>query len=930
MSETSLRFIGDLSGTQGILLAAAAAVACWLLYFRESRHRVGSQRWLLPTLRALAVFFVVLILSEPTLHHERSIRQLGRLFLFVDGSQSMELTDESMPASRKLASLRSLGMLDGDHVMQAADALDLRMEELTAVQSQLNEQLLDTESEDGKQPDAKEYDGQTDEAVRSYATLAEKAFADFEQLIRKTFVAETTDTQRIENRSVRTRLERLRRELDGRVRQFADQIQQRKLARRDARNQMESFSRSFDKVRAVAELAVQRYAGATDDPQLAKAIESFDGLSRWARSERLLLHETQGLVQTLASQQDIELLALRDSDFIPVWWQRRGGSKTSGTLPTKFDLLPNGFRTDLGDAIKSATQSQLEGAAILLISDGAHNRMTSSPIALARLLGKSEVPIFTVGVGSTEPARDIAITSLDHPAAVFAEDYVAGKIELLDHMTAGKSYRLKIEYEDEVVWEEAIYSKNVGRRQVAFKFPLKPLMERMQEANGDEQIRSCPLELQVTLSSDDETTQQSEAVVENNTKPMFLQAVTQRRKVLILDGRPRWESRYVRNLFQRQSNWEAEAFLDGVIDESTVDQESGLGNRSWRKTGEYSFPDSAEELFKYDLIVIGDLPAELLSQKEMEWIRDFVEKRGGGVVFMDGRRGNLAEFANTALGRLLPVEFTGSHDQLLAANNSRLALTDEGSNVNALRLDGSIVENQAAWRSLRAPKWTAPAAALPGSTTYARLVGEVGQGDPQSTADNRDVLVMRRFGAGRTLYLGSDELWRWRYNVGDRIHQRFWTQIANWIGMQPYAVAGKFVSIGTDQACYEADSSIALHVTMRDEDGAAVIETESEQSALIFRDGQLIAELPLEDDGNQSGVFRGRSGRLGPGRYEVAVVRHEKYGQSEKFEAQAELIVKPSENSELSELTMNEKLLKEMARSSGGQYFAEHELDKLQ
>src|SRR4051794_22644119 len=93
--QTTLRFVGGWPWWAGLLLAVALGAAAWLLYRRETRSLVWWAKFLLPALRTLAVILIVLMLSGPILHHRKTIGQLSRLWLFVDGSQSMELTDPS-------------------------------------------------------------------------------------------------------------------------------------------------------------------------------------------------------------------------------------------------------------------------------------------------------------------------------------------------------------------------------------------------------------------------------------------------------------------------------------------------------------------------------------------------------------------------------------------------------------------------------------------------------------------------------------------------------------------------------------------------------------------------------------------------------------------------------------------------------------------
>ena len=109
--QTTLRFTGDWPGWLGISLAVLLAAAAWLLYRRDVRVLPPALRFGLPALRAATVAMLVLMLSGPVLHHRKTIGELSRLLLFVDGSRSMEFTDAAMEAGRKIRILQRLGLL---------------------------------------------------------------------------------------------------------------------------------------------------------------------------------------------------------------------------------------------------------------------------------------------------------------------------------------------------------------------------------------------------------------------------------------------------------------------------------------------------------------------------------------------------------------------------------------------------------------------------------------------------------------------------------------------------------------------------------------------------------------------------------------------------------------------------------------------------
>lgn len=105
---TTLRFAGELPLWLVMSLALGLGLAAWLLYRRELR--AGVWGWLLPTLRALVVVLLVMMLAGPELVHTTGASQRGRITLLIDRSASMGLSDAQM---------------DDDQRQRLAEALDV-------------------------------------------------------------------------------------------------------------------------------------------------------------------------------------------------------------------------------------------------------------------------------------------------------------------------------------------------------------------------------------------------------------------------------------------------------------------------------------------------------------------------------------------------------------------------------------------------------------------------------------------------------------------------------------------------------------------------------------------------------------------------------------------------------------------------------------
>jgi hypothetical protein len=448
-----------------------------------------------------------------------------------------------------------------------------------------------------------------------------------------------------------------------------------------------------------------------------------------------------------------------------------------------------------------------------------------------------------------------------------------------------------------VVWEKRLSTEQTHLRSVAFDFPVQTLIEKVAGAREKGvEVLNQPLTFHASLSGVDGEREKS-----NNETDFSLHAIMQRRKVLILDGRPRWEVRYLRNLFDRDDQWEVNALV------------ADRGVEGWtRGKNNGQFPMDRETLFSYDMIVFGEVPRQFLTKlEEQEWIRDFVAKRGGGLLVIDGRRGHISNFAGTPLEALFPVNWKAETGKPTA-----LRLTERGSRLAMLQISPDAEKNLDAWASLQPPHWVAPATALPGSDVLVEAV----IGERKIPA-----LVYRRYGAGKVLYSAFDETWRWRYEVADLYHQRYWNQVVREIMEPPFTVRDARTSLNVGKLVYGPDESIDVRARLRDAEGRPLAAAAAE--ALVYKDGKKVATIKLAGDENAAGLFQGQVGSLPGGTYEVRV--HAEGTPEPDGSVKTEFKVQPREAGELAVLNANEDLLRQVAAQSGGEFFREEEAGEL-
>jgi len=611
-------------------------------------------------------------------------------------------------------------------------------------------------------------------------------------------------------------------------------------------------------------------------------------LSRYERAEKLLLGGVSPLLGKIIESQDAELVLLRGAQAQRVWWWRQSGKDSSGPMPASLDLPPEAPLTNLDAAAREALGELAPGTALVLLSDGQHNS-AGSPEEFASAMKEAGVPIFTLGFGVEVPPPDLSVLNVITAESVFAEENLVGRIVLGDSLPAGTPCNLRVTSGGRVLWERNFSAEGRGERRFDFGFPVKDLPPAP-AAERDKTLRL--INVQASVVGERAGMEKTRA---NNSREVALHLLSRKRRVLLLDGRPRWESRYVHNHFDRDERWQVTL----LIDDHAEPPAAGALQKG--------FPKTREELFNHDLIILGDVTPSRFSANQIDWLVDFVEKRGGGLILVDGARGHLRPWAAGKTASLIPVLWSTAAAP--KSDSWTLRLTPEGESQAALRLSDSVSANAGLWPELPALRWTAPAVATPGAQTLAVFGGRGSEGAAPA-------LVFRPLGAGAVLYLGTDELWRWRYQVADLYHQRLWMQLAAWIAAPPFQVEDERVAIGTDRLRYQPGETAELRVRLQSgQEGATA-------RAILLHEGREVAVLPLESDPTHFGILRAVTPPLKAGAYEIAVAEGP---AAPRGELRLSLRVADAGHAEWANLTLNRPLLESMANISGGRFLREEQ-----
>ena len=618
--------------------------------------------------------------------------------------------------------------------------------------------------------------------------------------------------------------------------------------------------------------------------QLSDDSDEKSAKSRFQRAEDLLFKGTTPLLKKLAETQDVELVALRGNNTQRLWWHRQNGKDTSGELPTAFELPATTPITNLDQTLRTALGPATAGTALVVLTDGQHNA-SGSPEEFSTALKASGTAIFTIGFGTEVPPADLSLLEVNAPESVFSKENFQGRLSINDSMPAGIPATVRIESQGKVLWKKDFNTDGKGEKTFDFLFPVAELPPPA-PGQRDKTLRS--VNIQIAASGDRASLEKTRS---NNARELAIHLLEKKRKVLIVDGRPRWETRYIHNHFDRDERWQATLIFDDMADDAA------------KGSLQRDFPKTRDDLLSYDLVILGDAAVNRFKAVNLDWLVEFVEKRGGGLIMIDGQRGKLREWANGKTASLIPVRFGASSIKNQA---SSIELTTDGQRFDALRLSDSPSANATLWPTLPKVNWHSSIEPLPAAITLAKA--------------NQPLVIFRQVGAGAVLYLGTDELWRWRFQVADLYHQRLWVQLGAWIAAPPFQIDQKKLSVGTDRLRYSPGEASEIRVRVRNDNGDII--TDAQPRAYLLHDGNEVATLQLEADSTHVGVYRALTPPLKAGTYEIAVAESPSAARSD---ARLSLHVSDTGNPEWATLTMNRPLLETMAQNSGGRFLREEQ-----
>lgn len=523
-------------------------------------------------------------------------------------------------------------------------------------------------------------------------------------------------------------------------------------------------------------------------------------------------------------------------------------------------------------------------SSVVFITDGVTTQGESLSQA-AQYAARKNIPVFTVGVGDPGEIRDLEIHDLLVDNVVFVDDIVTFEAKL-----SAKGF------EDKEI--------TVSLRQKGVETPLDQKTYRIETGEKDTRVRlthrpTVPGIIEYVV---DVPVEKREIVTENNRIERSVEVLKEKIRVLYVESFPRYEFRFLKHLLERESTVELKVVLLDSDPEYVQQDRSAI---------EF-FPTSKQDLFTYDVVLLGDVAPTLLTPTQLENIRDFVRVKGGGLLVLAGPNFVPATYRDTLLEDLLPVIIGPATNRELSAPTSTgfsPRLTVEGRASPIFRFAADDVENDEVWRKMPPLYWFARVdKPKPGAQVLAEHPTEMKDGVPSP------LVATQFFGAGRTYFQAFDSTWRWRYRVEDLYHARYWVQTVRYLSRSKLLGKNRSVELLVDRRQYRRGEPVQIRARFLDESLAP--RGDDSVTVSLEHENHGSRTLVLKSTPDRPTVFEGVFAQAQDGRYRARLSSP----VIEEPPSPAEFSVKPPPG-ELDRVQMNEPELRQVAEFTGGRYY---------
>ncbi len=602
------------------------------------------------------------------------------------------------------------------------------------------------------------------------------------------------------------------------------------------------------------------------------------------------------------------------------------------------DLSFDGRASAIGYALRSVAERFRNRplAGVLLLTDGNATDLHGVP-SLSGL-----PPVYPVVIGRPGLIKDLAIQQAHATQTDFEDAPVAVQADVTANGYNGRQIVAQLQDSTGKKVAEQTLTPRKDNDLLAFRFQLRPekpglsfytvrvrAKSELANANGD---------------------RSEEATLANNATVLAVNRGNGPYRILYVSGRPNWEFKFLNRALQEDNQLQLVGLIRvarreprfnfiGRAGETSNPLFRGFGNQSPEEVEQYNqpvlvrlntqdklelrggFPRTAEELYSYHAVIVGDLEAEFFTPDQSALLQKFVSERGGGFLMLGGMESfQQGKYERTPIGDMLPI-YLDRTPAMPPPGPLHLNLTREGLLHSWARLRDNEADEKSRLEQMPALQVMNPFRDIkPGATVIVTAATEDGHSYP--------ALAVQRFGHGRTAALAFGDVWRWGLHdaASHKDMDKAWRQLARWL----VSDTPNRVELTAEPQPDDPNGAMRLQVRARDQkfqplDNASVhLEV---RPAFSAPGGTNSIRLQVEPATSEPGVYQATYAPRATGGYlaEVTVTNAEgiKVGQAAagwNTDLAAD---------EFRSLTPNVALLETIARQTGGELIRPEDLERF-
>jgi uncharacterized membrane protein len=600
-----------------------------------------------------------------------------------------------------------------------------------------------------------------------------------------------------------------------------------------------------------------------------------NSVTRLAQAEKLL-HD--GLLQNLEKKFQVRLYRFGEN-----LERIQKLDQLSGAAPA----------TRIGASLEQALAeaSTLPLGAVVVLSDGSDNSGGIDLETIARIR-RARVPVHTIGFGRERLSRDIEISDVALPARAMADSRLSAEVTFRQFGCTREKARLVVREGDRLL----------ASREIVLRAEQTPQVESLIFNAGLAGPRTFQFAIEPLPGEEN---------LKNNQLARLVNVTSAQARILYFEGEPRWEYKFIRRGVEDDRSLGIWSIVRTTQNKIYVQPAPGATSGELKD----GFPSKIEDLFAFDGLIIGSTEVGYFTPQQQELMREFVDRRGGGALFLGGRAAlSDGGWAHSSLADLLPVRIPDAKETF-HRDPATAELTADGRESVICRLEEDPGRNVERWKKMPVlADYQQVGDAKPGALTLLEM----------SAGGRRHLplLVTQRYGLGRTAVFATGGSWRWQMMqpLADKTHEMFWQQLLRWL----VADTPGRVMASTPSPILSDESRVRLRVEARDTSFRPVPNATVE-AHIVGPDG-IAANISLTPQPLEAGVYTAEWSAAKPGSYMAELVARQ--GQQE-MGRDVVMFRREDGVAENFRVTQNRELLEKLASETGGLYYPGNRASRL-